>query len=151
MRTRSFTKFLSLPASDRKLLVAAAITLLGTWIRLRWYGLASAQRWVAVPPSGAHHRPRLEDVLHVASLVGVASRHSPFPSSCLTRSLALVRLLKKAGIESQLRIGVRMTGTALDAHAWVEYAGMPVNDTADVAQRFAAFSEPLPLSAFPTR
>ena len=81
----------------------------------------------------------------------MASRYSPFPSSCLTRSLALVRMLKKDGIESQLRIGVRIAGTALDAHAWVEYAGMPVNDTADVAHRFAAFPDPLPLSAFPRR
>jgi len=49
-------------------------------------------------------------------------------------------LLRRRGIDSQLRIGVRLTGGALEGHAWVEYAGVPVNDRLDVSADFTPFA-----------
>jgi hypothetical protein len=55
----------------------------------------------------------------------VASACGLFPlrPTCLTRSLALVYLLRRRGLPAELRIGVRKTGEAFGAHAWVECQG----------------------------
>lgn len=82
-----------------------------------------------------------------AFALAVAIRLGPWRSKCLTRSLALARLLKNRGIPFVLCIGVPR-GTTLgrqgepvnfSAHAWVEHAGIVLNDRQDVASRFSAF------------
>lgn len=80
----------------------------------------------------------------LAEAVNIAARHTPFPATCLTRSLLLDWLLQRRGVTSDLRIGVRLTEGALDAHAWVEYKGIPVNDLPYVASQFASFGELVP-------
>jgi hypothetical protein len=76
---------------------------------------------------------------NVARLVGLAARHGLPRSSCLPRSLTLWRLLRSRGIEARLRFGVRTEDGRLDAHAWVEHGGRPLNDASDVGERYAAF------------
>lgn len=49
---------------------------------------------------------------------------------------------------TDLRIGVKLDQGRLDAHAWVEADGIPINDAPDVAQRFAAFQQPLSPESF---
>jgi hypothetical protein len=51
-------------------------------------------------------------------------------------------------VNSDLRIGVRLIEGRLEAHAWVEYQGKPINDTQDVSERFAAFDGPLSPKSF---
>jgi len=46
---------------------------------------------------------------------------------------------------------VRMNGGALEAHAWVEHAGVPVNDRTDVSDHFPAFDDAMSPSRFLTR
>ena len=74
--------------------------------------------------------------LHLALLVGIAARNGPFRGTCLSRSFALLQLLHREGITADLRLGVRKEAQ-LEAHAWVEYEGHPLNDTPDVATRYA--------------
>lgn len=76
------------------------------------------------------------DPCRLARLVGAASRHHLWTMTCLPRSLALQALLRRHGIEADLRIGVRREGGELQAHAWVEQAGSPVGEPADVELRF---------------
>jgi hypothetical protein len=38
---------------------------------------------------------------------------------------------------------VQLADGHLLAHAWVEYAGHPLNDAPDVAERYAPFERPL--------
>jgi hypothetical protein len=52
----------------------------------------------------------------------------PTDSSCLTRSLVLMRLLSRRGIESSLVIAVASGGDSFVAHAWVEHRGTPLLD-----------------------
>jgi hypothetical protein len=75
----------------------------------------------------------------LAKLVDIAARHSFFRSNCLVQSLTLQRLLRRRGIKSQLRIGVRRQQGRFEAHAWVEFAGVPMNDIRNVKERFAPF------------
>ena len=82
-----------------------------------------------------------------AFALSVAIRLVPWGPRCLTRSLALAWLLKRRGIPFVLRIGVPRGTTiawegkpvTLSAHAWVEHAGIVLNDRQDVALRFSAF------------
>ena len=61
--------------------------------------------------------------------------------TCLDRSVALWFTMRQHGLDGDLRIGVARSGDALDAHAWVEYGGAVLNDTADVSERFAVFDD----------
>ncbi len=91
---------------------------------------------------------RFPDIQKLGELVNTAAGHSPFPATCLTRSLLLVWLLNRRGVKSDLRIGVRLTQGALEAHAWVECDGIPVNDRLDVIRQFEPFGDPVPATAF---
>jgi len=74
-----------------------------------------------------------------AQLVGIAARRGLWRATCLPRALTLWRLLRHQGLRAELRIGVRKEAGLLDAHAWVEYDGLPLDDASDVAERYAAF------------
>lgn len=52
----------------------------------------------------------------------------PFDSRCLMRSLVLLRMLSRRGVLCDLVIGVR-PGEAFQAHAWIEYEGLPLLPT----------------------
>jgi hypothetical protein len=90
----------------------------------------------------------LPEVQSIGELVNLAARRSPFPATCLTRSLLLGWMLARRGISSELRIGVQLHQGVFAAHAWVECQGVPVNDQPDIATRFHAFESPVPASAF---
>ena len=70
------------------------------------------------------------------------------PSNCLTRSLLLVWLLRRRGVSTDLRIGVRLSQGNLEAHAWVEHEGSAINEASDIGARFAAFDAPLSYQLF---
>lgn len=72
----------------------------------------------------------------LARLVAIAARGHLLPMTCLPRSLALQALLRRQGVEADLRIGVRREAGELRAHAWIEDGGHPVGETADVRRRF---------------
>lgn len=61
----------------------------------------------------------------VAHLVDAVYRRLPFEPTCLTRSLALYRLLRARSIPCQLRIGLRKNQAALEGHAWMETGQTP--------------------------
>ncbi len=74
-----------------------------------------------------------------ARVVAIAAGRGPVKATCLRRSLLLWWLLKRDGIETVVRVGVNRERGTLNAHAWVEYLGRPVNDDDDIALRFPAF------------
>jgi hypothetical protein len=55
--------------------------------------------------------------------------------------LTLWWLLHRQGVVSDLRIGVRNSGGHFEAHAWVEYQGYPLNEQAQVHQRYTSFAQ----------
>jgi hypothetical protein len=137
------TKARALNARERGELARAWVALPAVWFGLRLFPLRRLlrARWRPTAPT-----PASDDAVAArasARLVAAASRFSPFPSSCLSRSIVLWRLLQRRGVPAEIRIGVRPGGNPLAAHAWVEVDGEPVNDTADVAERHAVFDEEL--------
>lgn len=75
----------------------------------------------------------------VARIVRVAAQHGIYQTNCLERSLVLWWLLARRNIECELRFGARKENAQLEAHAWVECCGAPLNEAADVHQRFSSF------------
>jgi hypothetical protein len=59
-----------------------------------------------------------------------AARYGVFHPQCLSRALALSRMLSSRGITAhRIRIGVRKEDGAFSAHAWVELGDIVVGDT----------------------
>lgn len=75
----------------------------------------------------------------IAWAVEASARHAPYRANCLHQSLLVWWLLRRHGLASEIRIGVRRDGEALQAHAWVECDGRTLIDAADGQQRFTAF------------
>lgn len=98
-----------------------------------------ALRRLSRPPAGT---PRA-DPRRVAALVDACARRSPIAVSCLTRSAVLAWLLRRRGIAARLRVGVRILDGRMEAHAWLEHEGVPLNDTVQAVKHFQTFEEDL--------
>lgn len=138
--TRNAACFLALSWPERRTLLAALALLPLFRVALRLVGLQRLQARLhrkAEPGNAAS----LDELKRTGALVNAAARRVLGADSCLTRSLYLWWLLRRRDVHCQLRIGVRMADGALAAHAWVEHAGVPVNDRADVSDHFPAFDD----------
>jgi hypothetical protein len=136
-------QFLALTAPERRTFLAAMALLPLFWISLRVLGLQHLQTRLQRKPLARPARLTANELPRLGKLVNSAAHHALGPANCLTRSLYLWWLLRRKGIDSQLRIGVRLTGGVLDGHAWVEYAGVPVNDRPDVSADYPPFALPI--------
>lgn len=134
-------KFSALTWPERRIVFMAMLWLPWFWLGLRVFGLRRFQARLQQPLAEAGRRLALDDAMTMGKLVNIAARHAPCPVTCLTRSLLLDRMLRRRGVSSRLRIGVRLTAGVLDAHAWVEVDGVPVNDRPEVGEQFAPFSD----------
>ncbi len=71
----------------------------------------------------------LRSSLVTARLMNRAAQLPPRgKATCLHRSLALWWLLRWRRLDSDIRAGVRRTDEGWDVHAWVEHAGVVIND-----------------------
>lgn len=82
----------------------------------------------------------MERAQRVALTINRAACNGLYRANCLQRSFVLWWLLRRRGIDTQLRIGVRKRGARFEAHAWLEYDGIVLNDDADISTRYAAFA-----------
>lgn len=63
----------------------------------------------------------------LAQLAQIAGRRSLVVTTCLRQALAVYGLLRRRGLQPELKLGVdRMPGRAIDMHAWVELDGVPL-------------------------
>ena len=150
LRPSRMTQLSALSPVQQRTLLAAWLWLPFFWLGLRVLGLPRLQALLQSRPLAAQLAPVLilPAIQALGEAVNIAARHLPFPATCLTRSLLLGWLLRRRGVQSQLCIGVRLTQGALNAHAWVECEGVPVNDRPDVGAQFASFGDLIPLDAF---
>lgn len=75
-------------------------------------------------------------VEEVTKAVSAVSRYVP-RATCLTQALALHILLKRAGLQSRIQIGVSKEGGRFEAHAWVESQHRVVIGNDPRLERFA--------------
>lgn len=86
-------------------------------------------RWAMAEPDG-HRLSLWEAHLHANRLDRACARW-PFEVRCLQRSLVLVWLLRRRGLQGAMRIGIARPAYGLVAHAWVEAGGVAIGDTGE--------------------
>jgi len=87
--------------------------------------LEEIRRPLASTPNG---RAELDDQLtgiRLGRAVGRTLGAVPADARCLVRSLVLVEMLARRGIDAAFVLGVRTDGD-FEAHAWVEKGGVPL-------------------------
>lgn len=137
---RKLRTFRSLPVSEQRCYLSALLLLplvdiglrLCSWQRCQRWAERWVQRGAASANASTFPSPR-----RIAWLVEQAARHCPWPATCLRRSLLLWAFLLRSGVASELRLGFRNPGGQFEAHAWVEWDGMVLNDAPDVRSRYA--------------
>lgn len=141
----SWRKFRLLSWWERRLFIQALLLLPLTGLALRIVGF---NRWQSVLTRLSRVSKASEEVLSEAQaqkarattrMVRAAAWHGPYHARCLPQSLTLCWLLRRQGIESDLRFGARKDAGRLEVHAWVELMGLPPNETDSVHHRFVVF------------
>jgi hypothetical protein len=133
---RSLRKFLALSAAGRAIVLRSLLLLPAVAALLRMRGMESSRAWLArrgtiAAGEGSALAPR-----EIATLVGAAG--TLLRARCLPRSLVLWHFLRDRGTPVEIRLGVaKRADGSLSAHAWVEFDGSPLNEGADLFERYA--------------
>ena len=147
--TTKLRKVQQLSWSERRLLLEAFLVLPLVALGVRVFGLRPIQTILANPRRLDHNLDEdsgkllLPRACAIARIVGIAARHGLGRPKCLTQSLVLWWFLRRQQIDGDLRIGVQPKGDQLEAHAWVTFQGVVLNDGDDVHLRFAPFAKPI--------
>ncbi len=134
---------------ERRLLVQAAVALPAVAALIRMRGLRKSQAFLArLTPAVNNSGPEADGPAEplarsVVRIVTAAAAHGPYRANCLQRSVVLWWLLRRRGVETELRIGTRKEDGCFNAHAWVELSGRALNESRDVGVRYAAFDQPI--------
>jgi hypothetical protein len=128
-------KLLAIHALALCLLSVIALRLIGfgRWKRILWLSSGGGELGARSPP-----RDDIKMAKTAYSVVDMVARNIPWELvTCLPRSLTLWWILRRYGIESELRMGVRRDGEHIVAHAWVVCYGTVIGDTEH--EQFASF------------
>ena len=131
-------QILGLTWAERRWLVEAWILLLGFRVALRSRPFPSVEKWARVPvvETPPTEEATREDCSRLAWCVDAAANNHLWRMQCLERSLTRQRMLRQRGLDAELKIGVQKQGTELEAHAWLELTGRPLNEPEAIAERF---------------
>jgi Transglutaminase-like superfamily len=113
--------------------VALTAEIASSYVRARWWlrrvTVAEAARLARngreAPSLTGRHRGEYELAWRLGGIVERNLGRLPGDTRCLTRSLVLLAMLARRGMDARLVIGVR-SGEAFAAHAWVELDGHPM-------------------------
>jgi hypothetical protein len=143
-RLRQFSA-LEAPARRVFLRAAALLPLLAISLQRRGYRKTQArlQGCLSKNKKVVESSQMAERAASTARMVRAAVHHGLGHPTCLEESLALWFLLARQGIPSRVRFGVRKDAKKFEAHAWVECAGMALNEAEDMHRHIAAFEEAL--------
>ena len=150
MLTAKWSKFRQLSGGQRQLLLQAAAILPCLHIALRVVGYPRLHRLAEeLTPLRTSEKPRdsgseLQRAQEVAQIVAMAANSGLVKATCLRQSLMLWWILRTQGMPSNIRFGVRVNEGELEAHAWVEYDGIVLNDPADVRRNYRALLDVYP-------
>jgi hypothetical protein len=141
---KRFQRFRALDPKARKLFGRAVILLPSIALSLRLRGFnatneALQKKLLARAPQDSTSANSAGTVQKTCRMVGAAARYGILHPSCLVESLVLWYLLQEQGIPAQLRIGVRKSAQKFEAHAWVEYQGVALNQQEEAHRHYAAF------------
>ena len=134
---RRLRGFFALDPSGRAVVLSGFFLLPMLALSLRAFGMARTRAMlerIEGRPGGAAAALAPKEIARLVDAVAALLR-----VRCLARSLALWHLLHRRGSATEIRLGVaKRADGSLTAHAWLEYEGAPLNDHADVLERYTA-------------
>lgn len=142
----AYRSFTALDHADRRLVCEAALLTAIAWSGLRLLRFATLRRIldgvVRLPAFGTSEQTHAAPTGRVAwAVTAVSARFSP--ATCLVQALAADVMLRRRGVASKLRIGVRSGDNAtepIEAHAWVECGGAVAVGAVDDLAEFAVLA-----------
>lgn len=141
---KAFQRYRALDPQARNLFWRVVLLLPWTAISLRLRGFnatrAALQKHLpAAPAPPIENRPAVQVVESTCRMVKAGAHYGITRPTCLGESVTLWYLLQKQGVAAVLRIGVRKVAEKFEAHAWVEYADVALNQEEEPHQHYAAF------------
>ena len=133
----------ALPPGERALMARLLVALPLVSLALRVFDYRRTRRlveWLS-----RHPRPRpaaagdIRSADRLAQLAATAGHRGLLQATCLRQALLVYGMLRRKGLQPELKLGVRREGDAFLAHAWVELAG---NRLAQSDVQFASFDDP---------
>jgi Transglutaminase-like superfamily len=141
-------RFWRLSGAERGIALEAAAALTATWAGLRLFGFRHWNNLLARLATTGSQNLRapgpgtIESARAIACLEGSAARSLLLRTNCLEQSLVLWWLLRRRGMDVEIRMGARKEAGRFEAHAWVEFDGMVLNVAGDEHIHFVPFEEP---------
>ena len=143
MRSRSFKfqramwlRFWRRPNAEKWLAMQSLILCLFSVIALRLIGFRRWKRilWISSGGKKLAEKSLSRDDMKIAeavyAVVDMVARNTPGRLiTCLPRSLTLWWILRRQGVEAELRMGVRKDSERIAAHAWVVCHGTVIGET----------------------
>jgi hypothetical protein len=145
-------RFSRLNSAARRLFLRAFILLPLVSLSLRFRGFratqATLQKRLDATNASRLSTPGLalapDVVPRTVQMVQAAVRHGFGSPNCLEISLTLWWLLARQDAVSTIRIGTRRVDSRLEAHAWVECGGIPLNEFEHPHYHYAPFDAAFP-------
>jgi hypothetical protein len=78
----------------------------------------------------------------------MVKRATGLGGTCLARSLALWALLRRRGVDAELKVGYRRKDGKIEGHAWLERSGVPINESAAVVDTYVVTPGPVAFDAW---
>src|SRR4029453_10349257 len=144
--SRRVQRFVRLSRSERGVVLRALLWHAAVRLALWRRGLAASQSLESPVRDQPSAGERALSPERLARLVSAVIREGPIQGNCLSEAITLCLLLRRSGHDCALRIGARRSAAGVEAHAWVELNGVPLNESADISERFTPFpatSEPV--------
>ena len=138
-------RFWQLPGSERSIVLQSAFWLTATWLALRLIGF---RRWSgildrrSIAGNATENVSRIAEAKNITRLLSAASSHLFVRTNCLEQATALCYVLRRRGVSAELRFGARKDTAGLEAHAWVEHLGIPLNEDRGEHLHFLPFENP---------
>ena len=144
---KSLRRFSALKRPAQTLFLRALVMLPLVGLSLKFRGFEATRSTLrkmalGVRP-GTASDPLNKQIALTARMVNAGDRYGLVHPSCLVKSLTLWWLLGRQGITSELRVGVRKQGGNFEAHAWVQFEGIAVNEPEERHRHYAAFDAAL--------
>lgn len=136
---RPLARWWALPARERILFAFLLVALPLTSACLRVLGyrrtLAFIEARSHVPTRHVATAAERNLAHRLAKLLAIAGRRG-LRATCLPQALLLHLLLRRRGLDPQLKLGVRQTETGPDMHAWVELDGESLDSASSTYATF---------------
>lgn len=135
--------FYGIPASHKALFLKIGLLVPLTEIGIRTFGFKRTVRFLeyfAREKKKPSERPQVLINRH-SNYLYLFKKNFPFFGKCLAHSLSLWFILKKKGVSTDLRFGMKKQEGGLLAHAWLEFEGKPLASKSELEEDYTFFPD----------